>query len=138
MGHFESPGHLWRTLLGLVLRERRHALRRTLAQVAQRSGVSVQYLSEVERGLKDPSSEVIAAIAGALGLTLLDLTRRVGDLAAADQQRVVTLPAITQLQKTQLQKTRSHASRVHDMARATPTMDTQFDFSGRVQLELAA
>lgn len=79
---------LWRAFLGLVLRERRHDLGRTLLQVSTRAGVSVQYLSEVERGLKDPSSEVISAIVGALGLTLLDLTRRVADLAEADHQRV--------------------------------------------------
>jgi transcriptional regulator with XRE-family HTH domain len=42
--------------------------------VAARAGISVQYLSELERGRKEPSSEVLAAAAGALDLTLLDLT----------------------------------------------------------------
>jgi hypothetical protein len=37
----------------------------------------VQYLSEVERGLKEPSSEVLGAVHGALGLRLVDLTLRV-------------------------------------------------------------
>ena len=37
----------------------------------------MQYLSEVERGLKEPSSEVLTAVAGALGLRLVDLTTRV-------------------------------------------------------------
>jgi len=41
------------------------------------AGVSTQYLSEVERGLKEPSSEVLGAIQGALGLRLVDLTGRV-------------------------------------------------------------
>ena len=41
------------------------------------AGVSTQYLSEVERGRKEPSSEVIGAVAGALGLRLVDLTTRV-------------------------------------------------------------
>lgn len=100
MGHLDRPDHLWRALLGMVLRERRRALRRTLAQVAARAGVSVQYLSEVERGLKDPSSEVISAIAGALGFTLLDLTRRVGDLAEANQHRVVALRTATSVSST--------------------------------------
>ena len=50
---------------------------RTLADVAERAGVSTQYLSEVERGRKEPSSEVIGAVAGALGLRLVDLTSRV-------------------------------------------------------------
>ena len=49
----------------------------TLADVAAEAGVSTQYLSEIERGLKEPSSEVLGAVAGALGLRLVDLTTRV-------------------------------------------------------------
>ncbi|GAA1870616.1 helix-turn-helix domain-containing protein [Brevibacterium marinum] len=66
----QSPPLLWRETLGRVLRLRRTELGLTLAQVSERSGVSTQYLSEVERGLKDPSSEVIEAIAVVLGLAL--------------------------------------------------------------------
>lgn len=50
-----------------------------LTETAARAGISPQYLSEIERGLKEPSSEMIAAIAGALGITLLDLTRQLAD-----------------------------------------------------------
>ncbi|EWS81590.1 XRE family transcriptional regulator [Brachybacterium phenoliresistens] len=64
---------LLRELIGQALREERHAQGRTLADVAARSGVSMQHLSEVERGLKDPSSEVLAAVLGALGLSAWDL-----------------------------------------------------------------
>lgn len=39
----------------------------------ERAGISPQYLSEVERGVKDPSSEILAAVAGALDLPLRDL-----------------------------------------------------------------
>ncbi|MGV9768481.1 helix-turn-helix domain-containing protein [Microbacterium sp. NPDC003461] len=46
---------LWRHLVGEQLRRRRHERGETLADVAARAGVSVQYLSEVERGLKEPS-----------------------------------------------------------------------------------
>lgn len=46
----------------------------TLAETAARAGISTQYLSEVERGLKEPSSEIIAAVAGALGTTLAEVT----------------------------------------------------------------
>ena len=74
---FHRPEPLWREAAGAVLRERRHGLEQTLAQVARRAGVSVQYLSEVERGRKEPSSEVLAAVTGALQLTLVDLTRLV-------------------------------------------------------------
>lgn len=66
----QAPALLWRETLGRVLRLRRTDLALTLAQVSRRSGVSTQYLSEVERGLKDPSSEVIEAIAVVLGLAL--------------------------------------------------------------------
>src|SRR3954464_1075541 len=68
---------LWREVVGHELREERHRAGRTLADVADDAGVSTQYLSEVERGLKEPSSEVLGAVAGALGLRLVDLTTRV-------------------------------------------------------------
>src|SRR5215813_13141478 len=55
--------------------------RETLAETAGRAGISPQYLSEVERGRKEPSSEMIAALAGALGTTLTELAEQVaGDL----------------------------------------------------------
>ena len=65
---------LWRQVAGAELRAARLRRGQTLAQVAARAGVSVQYLSEIERGRKEPSSEVLAAVTGALELTLLDLT----------------------------------------------------------------
>ena len=65
---------LWRQVAGAELRAARLRRKQTLAQVAARAGVSVQYLSEIERGRKEPSSEVLAAVTGALQLTLLDLT----------------------------------------------------------------
>jgi len=71
------PEPLWREAAGEVLREQRHRREQTLAEVADRAGISVQYLSEVERGRKEPSSEVLGAVAGALDLTLVDLTQLV-------------------------------------------------------------
>src|SRR3954452_10512119 len=68
---------LWREAVGHELRQERHRTGRTLSDVADDAGVSTQYLSEVERGLKEPSSEVLGAVAGALGLRLVDLTTRV-------------------------------------------------------------
>jgi len=62
----------------------------TLTETADHAGVSPQYLSEVERGLKEPSSEMIAAIAGALDTTLIELTSSV-----AEELRVATDPAST-------------------------------------------
>lgn len=72
-----EPEPLWREAVGHELREERRTAQRTLADVATDAGVSTQYLSEVERGLKEPSSEVLGAVAGALGLRLVDLTSRI-------------------------------------------------------------
>ena len=68
----------WPEAVGHELREERHRQERTLADVAEDAGVSTQYLSEVERGRKEPSSEILGAVAGALGLRLVDLTSRCG------------------------------------------------------------
>jgi len=73
----QQPEPLWREVLGGRLRALRAERKETLAQTAERAGVSPQYLSEVERGRKEPSSEMIAALAGALDTTLADLTTQV-------------------------------------------------------------
>ena len=73
----DGPGSLWRELVGDELRKERTARGERLVDVAERAGVSTQYLSEVERGLKDPSSEMLHAIAGALGLTVRTIASRV-------------------------------------------------------------
>src|SRR4051795_13571471 len=68
---------LWREAVGQELREERQDVGRTLADVAEDAGVSTQYLSEIERGLKEPSPEVLQAVPGALGRRLVVLTIRV-------------------------------------------------------------
>ncbi|MEV1292178.1 helix-turn-helix transcriptional regulator [Pseudonocardia sp. NPDC049635] len=72
-----TPEPLWRHLLGHQLRAARHRRGDTLEETARRAGISPQYLSEIERGRKEPSSEMIAAVAGALEVTLAELTRAV-------------------------------------------------------------
>lgn len=74
-----DPEPLWRDALGERLRRLRHERGERLADTAARAGVSTQYLSEMERGLKEPSSEMIAAVAGALEVTLVELTAGVVD-----------------------------------------------------------
>ncbi|MFF1694165.1 helix-turn-helix domain-containing protein [Streptomyces sp. NPDC058257] len=64
---------LWRDIVGDVLRRERLAQERTLKDVAEAARISMPYLSEVERGRKEASSEVLAAGARALGLGLADL-----------------------------------------------------------------
>ncbi len=68
-----GPDPLWRELLGRHLRATREEHGGRLVDVAERAGISPQYLSEIERGRKEPSSEMIAAITGALGIDLADL-----------------------------------------------------------------
>jgi DNA-binding XRE family transcriptional regulator len=68
---------LWREVLGQRLRALRLGQLETLAETAGRAGISPQYLSEIERGRKEPSSEMIAALAGALGISLVGLTEQV-------------------------------------------------------------
>jgi transcriptional regulator with XRE-family HTH domain len=85
-----EPEPLWREVLGEQLRELRRRNRESLAETAARAGISPQYLSEVERGLKEPSSEMIAAVAGALGTTLGGLAESV---AAELRERELSLAA---------------------------------------------
>ncbi|MEW2303862.1 helix-turn-helix transcriptional regulator [Streptomyces sp. NPDC006655] len=68
---------LWRDLLGDVLRQERLAQERTLKEVAETARISLPYLSEIERGRKEASSEVLGAAARALGLGLGGLLTRV-------------------------------------------------------------
>ena len=68
---------LWREVLGRRLRALRQEQRETLSETAARAGISALSLSEIVRGRKEPSSEMIAAMAGALGTTLIDLTEQV-------------------------------------------------------------
>ena len=85
---------LWREVLGSRLRALRADRGETLTQTAERAGISPQYLSEVERGRKEPSSEMIAALAGALDLTVADLMAG----AAEDLRQVAaTFASITKL-----------------------------------------
>lgn len=83
---------LWRHLLGARLRALRHDRDETLTETARRAGVSTQYLSEIERGTKEPSSEVIAAVAEALDVTLLDLTVAVAEGLRATRRAPVQAP----------------------------------------------
>lgn len=72
---------LLREAIGERLRRTRTTQSRTLREVSRAARVSLGYLSEVERGRKEPSSELLAAICDALDLPLDELLRRVaGDL----------------------------------------------------------
>jgi transcriptional regulator with XRE-family HTH domain len=70
---------LLRHLLGDALRRLRLRQGRTLREVSAAARVSLGYLSEVERGRKEASSELLASICGALGAPLSQLLREVSD-----------------------------------------------------------
>jgi DNA-binding XRE family transcriptional regulator len=88
-----APEPLWREVLGQRLRALRLGQQETLSQTAGRAGVSPQYLSEIERGRKEPSSEMIAALAGALGTTLTGLTEQVAGELRRQQGAAASRPA---------------------------------------------
>lgn len=84
------PDPLWRTVVGTVLRTERRLQGLTLREVGAVAGISVPYLSEIERGRKEASSEMLAAAAKALGLRLVDLLARAHDTLAEHEGRAVT------------------------------------------------
>jgi transcriptional regulator with XRE-family HTH domain len=84
---------LLRRELGAALRRHREHQRRTLRSVAADAGVSLGYLSEVERGVKEASSELLAAICRALGVGLPELLVEVADaLFLAEAGAAATAP----------------------------------------------
>jgi len=79
---------LLRRLLGDVLRRQRQRQGRTLREVSSSARVSLGYLSEVERGQKEASSELLSAICDALDVRMSELMREVSDeLALAELAR---------------------------------------------------
>jgi transcriptional regulator with XRE-family HTH domain len=80
---------LLRRLVGDVLRRHRVRQSRTLRDVSAAARVSLGYLSEVERGRKEPSSELLASICTALGVSLAEVLREVSDDMAAIERRAV-------------------------------------------------
>ncbi|GAB2483093.1 helix-turn-helix domain-containing protein [Nocardiopsis aegyptia] len=69
----EREDPLMRDLIGDLLRRTRNEQGRTLREVAEDAQVSLPYLSEIERGRKEASSEVLAAVYRSLGLSLTDV-----------------------------------------------------------------
>src|SRR3954469_6106734 len=80
---------LLRRLIGDVLRRHRLGQARTLRDVSAAAQVSLGYLSEVERGQKEPSSELLAAICDALHVSLAEVLREVSDELAGGERRAV-------------------------------------------------
>lgn len=89
---------LVRELIGESLREERTGQGKTLRQVSTVARVSLGYLSEVERGQKEASSELLAAICAALDVPLSVILTVVSE-KMADFERVTALPTIRALDR---------------------------------------
>ena len=83
---------LFRRLLGDVLRERRMDRGMTLREVSKQARVSLGYISEVERGQKEASSELLASLCGALEAPLSDVLREVSDAVALEEAAAAATP----------------------------------------------
>lgn len=77
---------LLRRVIGDTLRLRRQSQRRTLREVSTAANVSLGYLSEIERGQKEASSELLSAICDALGAAQSDVLRAASDTLALAEE----------------------------------------------------
>jgi transcriptional regulator with XRE-family HTH domain len=77
---------LVREVIGDVLRQARTSQGRTLREVSDSARVSLGYLSEVERGRKEPSSELLNAICDALEVPLSEVLTDAGELMARQER----------------------------------------------------
>jgi transcriptional regulator with XRE-family HTH domain len=92
--------------LGEFIREQRLAAQISLRGLAVKAGVSNPYLSQVERGLRRPSAEILAQIAHGLSISVETLLAKAGILEAPEAPEVVTAihadPVLTERQKAVL------------------------------------
>ena len=84
---------LFRRLLGDVLRDRRMQRGMTLREVSAEARVSLGYISEIERGQKEASSELLASLCTALEVPLSDVLREVSDAVAVEEAAVTAASA---------------------------------------------
>jgi transcriptional regulator with XRE-family HTH domain len=83
---------VFRRLLGEVLRARRLQQGKTLREVSAEARVSLGYISEIERGHKEASSELLASLCSALDVSLSDILIDVSSAAALEEAELVPTP----------------------------------------------
>lgn len=93
--------------LGAFIREQRTSAQISLRQLAVKAGVSNPYLSQVERGLRNPSADILAQIARGLQISVESLLAKAGILEHGDDAPAVVLavrgdPVLTERQKASL------------------------------------
>ena len=127
-----SPADLPRDI-GEFIRDLRRNARISLRELADRAGVSNPYLSQIERGLRKPSAEVLAQIAGALRVSTPLMYLRAGLLNEKDGQGVLAAiaadPDLTVAQKQSLSQIyetfRRENARTDSSAVETPAADQE-------------
>jgi len=85
---------LFRRLLGDVLRSRRMHQGLTLREVSAEARVSLGYISEIERGQKEASSELLSSLCAALEVPLSDVLREVSDAVAEQEALLRPVPSV--------------------------------------------
>jgi transcriptional regulator with XRE-family HTH domain len=105
---------LFRRLLGDVLRDKRTERGLTLREVSAEARVSLGYISEIERGQKEASSELLYSLCDALDVPLSDVLREVSDAVAVEEMAA----AVTSAGLTSLDPIRVHARRGEVVASA--------------------
>ena len=85
---------LLRIAVGEELRRLREEKEKTLRSVSSSAAISLGYLSEIERGLKEPSSEVLQSIARSLGISLPEILLRVAFELAREENLESDLTSI--------------------------------------------
>jgi transcriptional regulator with XRE-family HTH domain len=83
---------LFRRLLGDVLRDQRMQRGMTLREVSKEARVSLGYISEIERGQKEASSELLASLCSALDLPLSEVLHEVSHAVAAEEAALAPTP----------------------------------------------
>ena len=140
---------LVRRQLGGAIRRRRHAASLTLATVSERAGISVSMLSQVERGLLDPSLDTLRNIAEALGTAPFRLLAEEGPVAGVVRRRdrVVNLDDAGRLRSELLSPSAEGAFEIAvwelepgssklGVQRAHPGEEANLLLHGRAQLEI--
>ena len=106
---------LLRRELGDVLREQRQAQGRTLREVSASASVSLGYLSEVERGEKEASSELLASICAALDVPLSEILSEVSDAVALEEAALAMQLEDVAVDTTSLRSPRDAGPRAGDV-----------------------
>jgi XRE family transcriptional regulator, stress-response regulator len=111
----EQPVVIFRRLLGEVLRAQRMRQGRTLRQVSADARVSLGYISEIERGQKEASSELLASICSALDVPLSEILSEVSDAVALEEAALAMQLESVRVDATSLRPSRAETGRTGDV-----------------------